>query len=82
MISLMEAAGRRPSVRRAGLLGSTPTNTIVGRPCICTRHVIITALPDDKAELADGAGESSRQVCMARELCIPCNVSRSQPCHA
>ena len=32
MISLIEAAGRRPSVRRAGLPGSTPTNTIVGRP--------------------------------------------------
>lgn len=32
MISLMAAAGRRPSVRSAGLLGSTPTNTIVGKP--------------------------------------------------
>ena len=39
MISLMEAAGRRPSVRRAGLLGSTPTKTMVGKPWICEQHI-------------------------------------------
>ena len=43
MISLMDSAGRRPSVRRAGFCGSTPTNTIVGRPWICMWHAVVTA---------------------------------------
>ena len=35
IISLMTVALYIPSVRRAGLLGSIPINTIVGSPCIC-----------------------------------------------
>ncbi len=37
-MSLMMCAGSRPSVRSAGLLGSVPTNTIVGSPWICNNQ--------------------------------------------
>ena len=29
-------------MRRAGFCGSTPTNTIVGRPWICMQHAVVT----------------------------------------
>ena len=65
MISLMEAAGRRPSVRRAGLAGSTPTNTIVGRPWICTCHVKCCPRRCYHAHTLAGAGTSSEHVLVA-----------------
>ena len=38
-MSLIAFAANKPSVRNAGLVGSMPTNTMVGKPCICNmRH--------------------------------------------
>ncbi len=34
-MSLIAFAASNPSVRSAGLLGSMPTKTMVGKPCIC-----------------------------------------------
>ena len=41
-MSLIAFAANKPSVRNAGLVGSMPTNTMVGKPCICNkRHRIL-----------------------------------------
>lgn len=82
MILMMVSAGRRPSVRMAGLLKSDPTKTIVGRPSICKRSKeFCPALQEEYLDRSFAKVEIindyiRRHICLSQDQIIPTNVNQ------